>query len=140
MSEAGVLKKTPGAVAENGPSLRILLVDDHYDTRMIMGRMLGMRGYQVTEAGSVQQALAAAREKEFDLLISDLGLPDGSGHDLMEKIRAERPLEGIVLSGYGADSDIEKSRAAGFRTHLTKPVDFIVLDEAIRKFRLRGPA
>lgn len=118
---------------EKPSSLRILLVDDHDDTRMIMGRMLVARGHQVTEADSVTEALAKYKKGTFDLLISDLGLPDGSGHELMVAIQKTRPIRGIVLSGYGMETDVAKSRAAGFEEHLTKPVDFAQLDAAIAR-------
>jgi CheY-like chemotaxis protein/anti-sigma regulatory factor (Ser/Thr protein kinase) len=111
--------------------LRILMVDDHEDTRMVMSRMLKGRGYVMTEAGSVAEALARYQAQEFDLIISDLGLPDGSGHELMEEILKIRPVKGIALSGYGMESDLARSRAAGFSTHITKPINFRDLDAAI---------
>ena len=111
--------------------LRILIVDDHEDTRMVMCRMLRGRGYVMSEAGSVLEALTKYRAQEFDLVISDLGLPDGSGHDLMMAIQRIRPVKGIALSGYGMESDLARSRAAGFFKHITKPVDFQSLDAAI---------
>jgi CheY-like chemotaxis protein len=90
----------------------------------------------VTTAGCVADAILAAQDKTFDLLISDLGLPDGNGHDLMAALGKSRGLRGIALSGYGMDSDKADSMAAGFRWHLTKPVDAAqlrrVIDEATR--------
>ena len=71
------------------------------------------------------------RRDAFDLLITDLGLPDGSGHDLIGRLRAIRPIKGIVLSGYGMDSDVARSRTAGFAEHLTKPVQIALLLAAI---------
>jgi len=127
----------PGASPAAG-AFRILLVDDHEDTRMIMGRLLGLRGYKVTEAATFREALAVAREQEFDLLVSDLGLPDGHGHDLMRTIRKERSLQGIALSGYGMESDVANSLEAGFCLHLTKPVDFLELGAAIEKIRQKA--
>lgn len=113
--------------------MRILLVDDHDDTRIIMGRMLKMRGYEVVEASTKAGALEILRGLPIDLLISDLGLPDGSGHDLMAEISAEKPVRGIALSGYGMAEDVARSKEAGFHMHLTKPIDFAVLDEMIQK-------
>lgn len=119
---------------ENAPAaLRILLVDDHDDTRLIMGRMLSLRGFSVAEAATKAEALAKFRAGTFDLVVSDLGLPDGTGHEMMEIITAEKPIPGIALSGYGMEEDIARSRAAGFRIHLTKPVDFSQLDKAIQE-------
>ncbi len=112
---------------------RILLVDDHDDTRMIVARMLKMRGYDVIGAATKKEALDLFREQMVDLVISDLGLPDGSGHELMATITTEKPTKGIALSGYGSREDEERSRSAGFQKHLTKPVDFTLLEEAIRE-------
>lgn len=117
-----------------GDGVRVLLVDDHADTRNSLQRLLARRGFQTTLAGSCQEALAQAAAQEFDLLISDLGLPDGSGHDLMRSIRASHPdLAGIALSGYGMESDVMRSHEAGFSAHLTKPLDFAVLQATIEK-------
>ncbi len=79
--------------------------------------------------------LRLADGHEFDLLISDLGLPDGSGLDLIRKLRASRmtPIAGIALSGYGMDDDLRSSREAGFLEHLIKPIDFPGLEAAIRR-------
>lgn len=65
-------------------------------------------------------------------MISDLGLPDGNGTELMEKLKAGYGLRGIALSGYGMDDDLLRSRAAGFTTHLTKPIDYQQLQRALR--------
>jgi PAS domain S-box-containing protein len=116
------------------PSRRILLVEDHGDTASMMKMLLEMSGYEVERAGDVAQALSAALPDRFDLLVSDLGLPDGSGLDLMTALRARgNPLKGIALSGYGREEDLQRSREAGFSAHLTKPVDADVLIEAVRK-------
>jgi CheY-like chemotaxis protein len=69
----------------------------------------------------------------FDLLVSDIGLPDGSGIDLMERLNAEHSMVGIALTGYGMEDDIRKSRDAGFREHLVKPVDLNKLDAVIQE-------
>src|SRR5699024_1160308 len=100
----------------------------------VMTRLLRGTGYVVRTAGSVREALAAAASGEsFDLLISDIGLPDGSGLDLMCELRREYRMTGIALSGYGTDDDLRRSREAGFVDHLTKPVDVRRLEEAIRE-------
>ena len=110
---------------------RVLVVDDHEDTCMGMKMMLQRRGYDVTVAHNADQALDKARAEEFDLLISDIGLPDRSGYELMRELRG-KGLRGIALSGFGSEHDISKARAAGFAEHLTKPINFDKLDEAIR--------
>ena len=97
-----------------------------------MARLLKKRGYTVTAATSVKAALHALEHMPIDLLISDLGLPDGTGHELMAKIRATQNLPGIALSGYGTDTDVTRSREAGFSAHLTKPIDIDLLDRQIQ--------
>jgi two-component system CheB/CheR fusion protein len=104
--------------------LRILLVEDNVDTSRAMSRLLSRIGHHVRTAGTVRAAVDAAREGPVDVVISDLGLPDGSGHDLMRLLRGLGPVRGIALSGYGTDDDVRKSHDAGFETHLTKPTDF----------------
>ncbi len=117
-------------------SLRILLVEDHPDTAAQLSRLLERAGHEVTCAGSVREAQETAsqnRTSAFDILISDLGLPDGSGHDLMRDLSRNHPIPGIALSGYGMDEDIQNSIAAGFSRHMTKPVDWQELKGAIQK-------
>lgn len=104
--------------------LRILLVDDHEDTRRIIARLLTQRGHTVFTAGSVGGGLECLATEHFDVLISDIGLPDGSGHELMRQARESQPVKGIALSGFGMEEDLERSLAAGFNHHLVKPVDF----------------
>jgi signal transduction histidine kinase len=104
--------------------LRILLVEDHADTARIMRRLLATDGHAVQWAADVASGFDLAASHDFDLLLSDLGLPDGTGVDLMRSLRqAGSTLPGIALSGYGQDQDLARSRAAGFSTHLVKPVN-----------------
>jgi DNA-binding NtrC family response regulator len=93
--------------------------------------MLMKRGHSVRTASNLASGLQAAEETEFELLISDIELPDGSGLDLMWKLRSRTGVVGIALSGFGSSQDIEMSSSAGFAEHLTKPVDFKRLEEAI---------
>ena len=122
--------------AEQAPAVRILLIEDHPDTLRMMQRLLERSGHQVTPAASQREALRLAEGQAFDLIISDLGLPDGSGLELIRQLRSrtpDSPPKAIALSGYGMESDIEKSRRAGFAEHLTKPVNFRVLEETIER-------
>lgn len=112
-------------------SLRLLLVEDHASTREVLSRLLTQRGHMVRTAASVQAALELAAAANFDFVISDLGLPDGSGLDLMPQLKARYDLQGIALSGYGTEEDAAKSREAGFNIHFTKPVDFKQLETAL---------
>jgi len=102
---------------------RLLLVEDHVDTARTLARLLRLSGYQVRTAGTVAEGLAAAAADRFDLLISDLGLPDASGHDLMRQVRALYGTPGIALSGYGMEEDVRQSLEAGFLDHLIKPIN-----------------
>ena len=108
--------------------LNILLVDDHEDTLRTMSRLLTKLRHRVSTATGVRQALDVASFEVFDVLISDLGLPDGTGLDLMRELLKKRPIKGIALTGYGSESDIEQTRAAGFLAHLVKPINFPQLE------------
>ncbi len=114
-------------------AMRVLLVEDHEDTNRSLTRLLELRGYHVQSARDVRSALALTESAEFDVLISDLGLPDGSGMDLMRAIQTNRPLLGIALTGYGMEEDIRKSRDAGFKHHLVKPIDVNMLDSFLQE-------
>jgi signal transduction histidine kinase/CheY-like chemotaxis protein len=118
------LPTRPSAAEAHAGRLKILLVEDHADTAYIMTRLLKSFRHEVRTADSVQSALGAARDDHFDLIISDLGLPDGSGLELTRQIRALRspPMRGIAISGFGMEEDIRRSHEAGFGAHLTKPV------------------
>jgi signal transduction histidine kinase/CheY-like chemotaxis protein len=114
------------------PLRRVLVVDDHHDTCTGMKMMLERRGYEITLAHSATQAVERAKAQDFDLLISDIGLPDRSGYELMRELRDSKGLRGIALSGFGMERDISKAREAGFSEHLTKPINFERLEEAIQ--------
>jgi len=112
---------------------RILFVEDHKDTARVLGRILKNAGYEVSHAETVGQARDLAAGRHFDLVVSDLGLPDGSGLDLMQHLRDTQNLSGIALSGFGSDDDVAASTAAGFAEHVTKPVDWERLRAAIER-------
>lgn len=126
----------PKPVAPNGNrenlGLRILLVDDHEDTAKAMRRLLEREGHAITLAFNVNDALGEFGQNDFDLLISDIGLPDGSGLELMRQIRQRKNVCGIALSGFGMEEDIRKSKEAGFTEHLIKPINFQKLQDVIR--------
>ena len=112
---------------------RLLLVDDHLDTCTGMKLILERRGYDISVAHSADQAVKKARSEHFDLLISDIGLPDRDGYELMSELHKTNGMPGIALSGFGAEADVTKARDAGFSEHLTKPINFERLEEAIRR-------
>ena len=129
--EQSAVPVTPESGNEKLP--RILLVEDDADTRQILSKLLQRHGYEVTTADCVRKGLELSARGRFDIVISDLGLPDGSGLDLMRQIKALYGLPGIALSGFGADDDLRMSRAAGFSEHIIKPVNFNVLRTAIQR-------
>ena len=125
-------KAPPAATPSAVRALYILLVEDHGDTAKVMRQLLMMEGHTVEQAGDVATALELVHRHQFDLLISDLGLPDRSGLDLIRELRAcGSILPAIALSGYGREEDIRRSREAGFAIHLTKPTSPAKLAEAI---------
>ena len=113
--------------------LQILFVEDHEDTARVLGRILRNAGFDVTQSGTLAEARAIAAGRRFDLLISDVGLPDGSGLDLMRELRDAQGWTGIALSGFGTDEDVAASTTAGFAAHLTKPVDWDRLRNEIER-------
>ena len=119
--------------AHQHPGLRILLVEDHDDTLRLMARLLEGLGHRVTQASDVSDAMNAADAGTFDLVISDLGLPDGSGLHLMQHLHRQWQLPGIALSGFGMEEDVRRSIDAGFVEHLTKPIDIDMLLAAIKR-------
>ncbi len=127
-SQAGVV-----AAQERRLSCSMLLVDDHADTRRVMAQLLTALGCQVQSAGSVAEALALADTSHFDLVVSDIGLPDASGYDLMRQLKSRYGMRGVALSGYGMEEDMAQSRQAGFEAHLTKPVNVHVLEATVRR-------
>jgi nitrogen-specific signal transduction histidine kinase/CheY-like chemotaxis protein len=118
--------------------IHVLFVEDHEDTARVLGRILRNAGFDVSHAGTLAQARTLAASKRFDLLISDLGLPDGSGLELMKILRDTQSTKGIALSGFGTDEDVAASTAAGFAAHLTKPVDWERLRAEIERLKPAG--
>jgi CheY-like chemotaxis protein len=130
-SPAGSTARRNGVVG--GPTRgRVLLVEDHAPTRQTLLQLLRHRHFEVTPAGSADEAHRHALAGEFDLLISDVGLPGRNGYELMADLRRLHPrLAGIALSGYGMEDDLARSQAAGFSIHLVKPITMDRLEEAI---------
>jgi CheY-like chemotaxis protein len=112
---------------------KILLVEDHVDSLNMTAKLLRVEGYDVATARTQSEALELCKQQKFDLLIGDVGLPDGSGLELMREVARKCNVKGIACTGYGYESDIEKSKAAGFSAHLTKPIDFKLLSATIAR-------
>ena len=124
--------RTGQGAQQASPGHRVLVVDDHVDTCTGMKMMLERRGYRVTLAHTADQAVERTRHEEFDLIISDIGLPDRSGYELMQELSSTKGLRGIALSGFGMENDVSRAHAAGFSEHLTKPINFDRLEESIQ--------
>src|SRR5438067_5953644 len=128
--KSGVDSQTPRKPAK---SLRILLVEDHSDTRQTLSRLLTHFGHQISVADNSQSALKIMGSQEFDVVLSDIGLPDGSGYDVISEAKRKQPVKAVAITGFGTDEDIRRGKDAGFDFHLVKPIDFhelrSVLDE-----------
>jgi PAS domain S-box-containing protein len=116
-------------VGSQGPrksakSLRILLVEDHGDTRHTLSRLLTHFGHQISVAENTQTALEMVQSEKFDVVLSDIGLPDGSGYDVISQAKRKRPVKGVAITGFGTDEDVRRGKEAGFDFHLVKPIDF----------------
>jgi signal transduction histidine kinase len=130
-AETQIAPAVSPVLAERQP-MRILLVEDHEDTNRSLTNLLRRRGYHVQSALNFQSALDLSANEEFDVLISDLALPDGSGIDLIQNL-SSKPALRIALTGFGMEDDIRKSHEAGFQHHLVKPIDLNKLDSLIQE-------
>lgn len=111
--------------------LRIFVVENHPDTLTYLSMYLRQMGHTVLSAWNLEEAVAALPEAHCQVLISDIGLPDGQGWELLERVHLPEPIFAIAMSGMGMNSDREKSKAAGFRHHLLKPFDPDLLEEML---------
>lgn len=121
------------SIVMTAKKLRLLLVDDHADTRGVLSRLLAKSGHEVMTADSAQKALEILDTGPFDVLISDIGLPETSGYELVRRAKQRQPLTGVALSGLGMDEDVRRSQEAGFDYHLTKPINFQELQSVLGK-------
>jgi CheY-like chemotaxis protein len=121
-------------------SLRILIVEDHQDTATMLAKLLGGVGYETTVANTATAGLEFIENQEFDIVVSDLGLPDMTGYEFMKRLRENHDLKGIAMSGYGMEDDIRRSLEAGFSEHLVKPVSMSSLEQAIRRLAANSAA
>lgn len=128
----------PGCIPPMRP-LSILLVEDHVDTAQLLGNLLTLSGHSVRTAGTAASALEYAATEKFDVVLSDLGLPDASGHDLMRQLKQMYGLTGVALSGYGMEDDLHRSEDAGFAEHIIKPVNLARLEAVLQQVTSRQP-
>jgi len=115
-------------------SLSILLVEDDEPTRQTLLQLLIRRHHKVIAVSSLAEARQVSCKKKFDVVLSDVGLPDGNGYTLMAELRDSFGLKGIALTGYGMEKDIVNAKKAGFVTHLIKPVNIESLEKALSQF------
>jgi CheY-like chemotaxis protein len=120
--------------------LKFFVVENHQDTLDALKMFLEAQGHEVDSALDMTTALAKARDSKFDVLISDIGLPDGDGWELLKQLRADRPsVKAIAMSGYGMRADLDRSKAAGFGAHIIKPFGPVELDNAVKKVLAAAP-
>lgn len=123
----------PAHEGESEPPMRLLVVEDDQATLQVLTRLLTRAGHRVTPATTITEARDAAARESFDAVVSDVGLPDGTGFELMEHLHAAHGLRGIALSGFGMEDDVQRSARAGFAAHLVKPVEINDLRRALRR-------
>jgi PAS domain S-box-containing protein len=113
--------------------LRILLVEDHRDTRRTLSRLLTHFGHEVLAANNVRSALEIIASGELDVLLCDIGLPDGSGYEVISQAKRKQPIKAVALTGFGTEEDVRRSKEAGFDFHLVKPIDLHELQTVLDK-------
>jgi two-component system CheB/CheR fusion protein len=115
--------------------LRILIVEDHEDTRKYLRLYLEQSGHTVLSASTIKQAVECLVSSPCDVVLSDIGLRDGSGWELLNEPDLPRPIYAIAMSGFGTNADAHRSKAAGYRSHLVKPIDPDLLDQLLLEAR-----
>ena len=108
----------------SGKSLRILVVEDHADTLRVLARLLDHFGHKISVADSTHSAFQFLQSKAFDVILSDIVLPDGSGYDIVSQAKQKQAVKAVALTGFDREEDIRRGKEAGFDFHLSKPVDF----------------
>jgi DNA-binding response OmpR family regulator len=130
VSPAGSLAK---GEPEEATRLTLLVVEDHADTAKVLRNLLTKAGYEVHLTNSVESAKSVAAERSVDLVISDLGLPDGNGLELMQFLKKAYSVPGVALTGYGTEIDRKQILSSGFSEFLVKPIDFLELQAALSR-------
>jgi two-component system CheB/CheR fusion protein len=124
-------------IATGSPSpphpLRVFVVENHDDSRLLLTMLLAQMGHEVTSAATMHEALDLMAEADPEVLVSDIGLPDGDGWELLRRLHLPHEVYAIAMSGYGMASDRERSKAAGFRHHLVKPMDIEQLEQLLEE-------
>jgi CheY-like chemotaxis protein len=116
-----------------GRSLRLLIVEDHADSAELLAELLKHHGHTVSVATNARDALELASKNSYDVIVSDVGLPDKNGYELMAELRERYAIKGIAVTGSSRSGDVERGREAGFSMHLTKPVSLNRLEAALEQ-------
>jgi CheY-like chemotaxis protein len=145
LAPAGERPEELAPPAPAGPSraaltgVRVLLVEDHHDTAELLRAVLGRHGAGVRVAASLAEALAMLADLEFDVLVSDIGMPDGTGYELVQQMRAQAhaagrpPMPAVALTAFAGGEDRDRALAAGFQHHAAKPIEPGALVETIAR-------
>jgi PAS domain S-box-containing protein len=132
-AELATTRRRSRAARRPPKPLRILVVEDHRDTRRTLSRLLTHFGHEVLAADNVHRALEIIGSGEIDVLLCDIGLPDGSGYEVITQAKGKRPIHAVALTGFGTEEDIRRSKEAGFDLHLVKPIDLHELQTVLEK-------
>ena len=141
MLPEGVGTTDPDSRAPKRPPkpLRILLVEDHRDTRRTLSRLLTHFGHEVLAADNIRSALKIADSGNVDVLLCDIGLPDGSGYEVISQAKRKQPIKAVAITGFGTEDDIRRSKEAGFDFHLVKPIDLHELQTVLDQVGAGSP-
>ena len=115
--------------------LRVLIVEDHSDTRRTLSRLLTHFGHEVVAADNVHRALEIIGSGDVDVLLCDIGLPDGSGYEVVSQARRKQGIQAVAITGFGTDEDLRRSKEAGFDFHLVKPIDLHELQTVLERLQ-----
>ena len=111
--------------------LRILLVEDHRDTRYMLSRLLTHFGHHVLTADNIRNALNIISSENVEVLLCDIGLPDGTGYEVIAEAKRKQRIKSVAITGFGTEEDIRRFKEAGFDLHLVKPIDLHELQEVL---------
>jgi PAS domain S-box-containing protein len=134
--EAGKTVRSPRSLKRPSKALRILVVEDHTDTRRTLSRLLTHFGHEVLAADNVHRALEIIGSGNIDVLLCDIGLPDGSGYEVISQARQRHPVQAVAITGFGTEEDLRRSKEAGFDHHLVKPIDLHELQTVLEQIEV----
>jgi hypothetical protein len=127
---------SPRGAKRSANPLRILVVEDHSDTRRTLSRLLTHCGHEVVAADNVHRALEIISSGDIDVLLCDIGLPDGTGYEVISQARQKHPIQAVAITGFGTEEDLQRSKQAGFDFHLVKPIDLHELQTVLEEVQV----